>query len=513
MKKIPLLSLILLSVLSACSTGKTTAGTPAVKQAVWSDGTWLRDMQGRVIIVHGVNVSDAARYPPYQPFTTTSMPATETASVFDNIARAGFNGVRLIVEWAAIEPTPDTYDAAYLDRVQQEVTDCASAGLWVLLDMHQDYFSGCFCPGGDSTNGAPSWACNLAGYRYDPAVCANLSYLEIPQVAQSFQDFWDDKPGPDNEGLQEHFIHAFQLLAARFTRTANLLGYEIMNEPFAGKYPLFTTEFEQQALAPFYAKVTEGIRDVDPAHIVAFEPSLTPSSLNEYATGLSLTTFPEKFGNLLFVPHFYPFNVNSGAGTQTTTIIPSFDTIRSISAAMHIPWLIGESGVEYNSPGSAGFMVTLLNAFDRYNEGWINWSYNTAWDTSMSPVYPDGTQRMLVDQNGTPVFYGMDVLSRPYPMLTAGTPVSVSYPITTDPASFTTTTFTYTYKEDGVGHGPTELFIPRIHFPNGFTVTTTDGAASFDAASDVLSYTRGTRDTHTITVTPCKSGTQDCIGF
>ncbi|MCL4479259.1 MAG: hypothetical protein M1381_09225, partial [Deltaproteobacteria bacterium] len=97
------------------------------------------------------------------------------------------------------------------------------------------------------------------------------------------------------------------------------------------------------------------------------------------------------------------------------------------------------------------------------------------------------------------------------PVLTAGTPVSISYPITSVPSTFTTTTFTYIYKEDGIGHGTTEIFIPRMHFPDGFTVNTSDGTVTFDAATGLLNYVKGSLTTHTIAVSPCNPSHSACI--
>ncbi|MCL5276765.1 MAG: cellulase family glycosylhydrolase [Deltaproteobacteria bacterium] len=499
---------------SGCTGSK--AGTQSVAHtAVWSDGTWIRDTQGRVIIVHGMNVNDPAKHPPYLPFTDTVITGDALRQNLDqNFARLrglGLNAVRLIVVWAALEPTPGVIDTGYIDRVQEEVQACKDSGLWVLIDMHQDLYSESFC-GGD---GAPAWACALSGY--SPTACSSTwaANYGLPQVMQSFQNLWDDSAAPDGTGLQEHYAAVFRAVAQRFSGTSNVLGYEIINEPFPGNaYPLTSPDFETKELVPFYEKITRAIRAVDPYHIVAFEPSVVLTNLlNSYRTAISGTTFPGEFPGLMFVPHFYPLSINPSYGTDTSIIVPSFAQIRDDGTAMKVPCVVDETGTGYSSPGSANYMVALLNGFDLYSAGWFDWDYNIVNDDNMSPYYPDGTPRPLVDQNGDPVFNGIDVLSRPYPMLTAGTPVSISYPITSDPAGFSTTTFTYTYREDGIARGDTEIFLPQVHFPDGFTVTTTDGSVSFDPATDVLSYTKGRLPLHTIAVIPCSPGATGCIPF
>lgn len=497
---LPGMFLLCVVVITGCSGSKTNT---TVHDTVWSDGTWLRDTQGRVIVIHGINVSQ--KMPPYLPDSLPSGGKTlsGTAAYFASIKQGGFNAVRLIIIWAGLEPSPGTIDANYLDQIQQEVKMCKDDGLYVLLDMHQDLYSQFLCYG----DGAPQWACDLAGYV--PSQCRSswaTNYL-VPAITQSFQNFWDDQPAPDNTGLQEHYAAAWQRVAALFATNTSVLGYEIMNEPYPGKYNLFTTDFETKALVPFYGKVAAAIRNSDPAHIIAFEPAVTRANLmHNYNTGISSTTFPKDFVNLIFVPHYYP--LTSGSSISTTDISSLQTTIPEIamvSQSMKTPYIVGEMGLDHNESNSAAYMTALLGEFDNEIGGWMFWAYDEVFSATGS--------EMLLDPAGANAFPLMDVLARPYPKLTAGTPVSISYPITSDPVTFSTTTFTFTYKEDGIGRGSTEIFLPQIHFPNGFTVTVTDGSYSFDAATDILSYIRGPKSTHTITVTPCSTGVSGCTSF
>ncbi len=500
---LPSLVLATLALFVAGCAGKEAAVRPAAHDAVWSDGTWLRDAQGRVIIVHGINVSQ--KVPPYLPDDPPASTISQTAAYFSNIGRAGFDAVRLIIIWAGLEPSPGTIDTGYLDQIQQEVQLCRDNGLLVLLDMHQDLYSRYLCNG----DGAPKWACDLSGF--DVSQCNTsmwgLNYT-VPAIVQSFQDLWDDMPGPDGTGLQEHYAKVFRAVAQRFSGTVNILGYEIMNEPYPGTYNLFTTDFEIRALVPFYEKVARAIRAADAVHTIAFEPSAVRANiLHDYDTGISSTTFPKDFGGLVFVPHYYPLSFGSSIGnTDISSLTSTIPSIVRVSAAMKTPYIIGEMGLDHNEDNSAAYMTALLNELDSELGSWMFWAYGDAFANN-------GTGLELLGPTGANAFPIMDVLTRPYPLLTAGTPMSIQYPLTSDPASFSTTTFTYTYREDGIGHGTTELFLPRIHFPDGFTVTTSDGSVSFDGATDILSYTAGPRSTHTITVAPCSPSASGCVQF
>jgi len=351
-----------LFVFAGCSGNKTAGAASVVHNAVWSDGTWIRDTQGRVIIIHGINVSQYAKHSPFLPFPSATL--AESPQLFAGIKQAGFNAVRLIIIWAAIEPTPGTINKNYLKQLQQEVQMGKKDGLLFLLDMHQDLYSQSLC-GGD---GAPKWACDLTGY--DTSQCNTngwaLNYT-LSSVKQSFQNLWDDKPAPDGRGLQEHYAEAFQAVARRFTDTSNLLGYEIMNEPFPGNYNLLSTDFEIQALAPFYEKLTAAIRKIDPEHIIAFEPSVTRTGiLHDFNTGISETTFPQDFPNLVFTPHYYPRNrkdLSSPAELLSATI----PVLAQVSSSMKTPYIIDEFGLDPpNVKNSAVYMVDLLNDLTAY---------------------------------------------------------------------------------------------------------------------------------------------------
>lgn len=55
------------------------------------------------------------------------------------------NFVRLGVMWEAVERTEGVYDDAYLDRVEAMVNKLGDAGIYTLVDMHQDVFARTMC--------------------------------------------------------------------------------------------------------------------------------------------------------------------------------------------------------------------------------------------------------------------------------------------------------------------------------------------------------------------------------
>jgi len=85
---------------------------------------------------------------------------------------------------------------------------------------------------------------------------------------------------------------------------------------------------------------------------------------------------------------------------------------------------------------------------------------------------------------------------RPYPRKIAGEPLSMSFDIKT-------TAFEFTFHHvDGID-APTEIFIPEIQYPQGFSVEVSDGTFELDNPNQVLYYQHtDTQKSHTIRVMP-----------
>src|SRR5687768_6062158 len=133
----------LLAVLAGCD-----ASTPGWHVA----NEHLRAPDGRAVVLRGVNLSNAQKAAPYLD--------SGTADEWVRLRRDfGFNAVRFVMTWAAVEPERGRYDDEYLDRVMERLGWAADAGLHVILDMHQDVYGEGF-----GFDGAPRWTCDAAHY-------------------------------------------------------------------------------------------------------------------------------------------------------------------------------------------------------------------------------------------------------------------------------------------------------------------------------------------------------------
>ena len=57
----------------------------------------------------------------------------------------GFNLVRLGVMWEAVERTEGAYDDTYLEKVEALINKLGAAGIYTLVDAHQDVFARSIC--------------------------------------------------------------------------------------------------------------------------------------------------------------------------------------------------------------------------------------------------------------------------------------------------------------------------------------------------------------------------------
>jgi hypothetical protein len=94
------------------------------------DGIWFRDTRGRFVLFRGVNFASRSKLPPYLPISplkskgiTLQELRTEMRIIepeIKRLAELGFNIVRLLVMWKAIEPRPNHN----LDKLLPEGENC-----------------------------------------------------------------------------------------------------------------------------------------------------------------------------------------------------------------------------------------------------------------------------------------------------------------------------------------------------------------------------------------------------
>lgn len=334
------------------------------------EGGSFKDSLGREVVLRGINFAADAKLPakPYTPshspdndefydgdnvsFVGSPFPISEADSHLQRLKAWGFNTVRYIFTWEAIEHAgPGIYDEEFISHTIQILYKLKEYGFYVIMDPHQDVWSR-YCGG----SGAPMWTLYAAGFnprnfKITQAALLENHFSENPQerpkmmwatnynrlaACTLFTLFFAGKiyaPKCIINGvniqdyLQSHFINACRRMAERIEEESKdgkeglrdcIIGWESMNEPGHGyvgledltqttsqRVKLYTapTGAEGMALGSGFAqrlprfefgsmgpKVVETNILVDPKGAIAW---LTPEEAKKYDAHYGWTRGPE----------------------------------------------------------------------------------------------------------------------------------------------------------------------------------------------------------------------------
>lgn len=236
------------------------------------EGSWIKDTEGRRLLLRGVNLGGSSKVPKqpdgatHRPehflehrtisFVGRPFPLEEADEHFARLREWGLTFVRFVVTWDAIEHAgPGQYDEEYLDYVSAVVEKAGRYGIQLFIDPHQDVWSR--FTGGD---GAPGWTLEAVGF--------DLTSLKETGAAITHQTHGDPYPWliwPTNGNklaaatmftlffagndfapeiriqgesaqnyLQRHYIAAIRQLARCLRDMSHVVGYDTMNEPLRG---------------------------------------------------------------------------------------------------------------------------------------------------------------------------------------------------------------------------------------------------------------------------------------
>ncbi|MCU0660923.1 MAG: cellulase family glycosylhydrolase [Myxococcota bacterium] len=109
------------------------------------DRTYLRDDHGRYVTFNGVNVGGSTKLPySFDPLTYIGrpFPLKEADAELGRIRSLGFNSIRLLWIWEAVEPAArGSYDGDFLDYFEKIIAKAKEHGLYVLVNLHENLFS------------------------------------------------------------------------------------------------------------------------------------------------------------------------------------------------------------------------------------------------------------------------------------------------------------------------------------------------------------------------------------
>ena len=419
------------------------------------DTRFVVDACGRVVFLRGVNVEGASKG------ETQADPHLPSSSIGGQAALGqwGWNVVRFLVFWGAIEPNDGTFDEKYLDGIEKWLDAYADSGVHVVLDMHQDLYAWKV-----NGNGAPDWAVETNGLEVKPIADGMPWYLQgaDPAVQAAYQSFWNPPAGARD--FKVDYLEALAHLAERFADHPAVIGYDVMNEPSFANGDLAATlaiqpqaaagEFHNPNLTKFMQGGIDAVRTADQDAWVMVAPTALLNAFPYAGDLIGADLRDPRSGppRIAYAGHLYQPSVHDGAGyPEGDPYLAKWEQMRTAEAAeLKGSLWFGEWGGNPDQDGMERYVHEVLSMSDRTMSGWAWWS----WDPGgWSPVEADGT---------TPSPNGR-ALMRVQPRAVAGTPSGFAW----DPA---TKRFTMSWDERDDVEGPTELAVPVGLYPEGIEV-------------------------------------------
>ncbi len=419
------------------------APAPDLLGPIRLEGSRFVDAAGRDVIIHGLNSVEKS-----PPFLSELTPTELGGAELDRITRDGFNGIRLGVWPAAVMPSPGVVDHEYVDRVRSVVDALGERGLWVLLDFHQDVFWG-----------MPTWATSpgAAALSADPPAGLDIGWAAAyaaPRSNRQWDEWWANartSPGSDL-GVVDAYAVGVAAVAARHADAPNVIGVEVINEPYPGSAllacGLSNCPDLDAAATRANTIVTEAVRAVAPDMPVWWTPqALFPIYSDTTMARPGPTGGP---GGLSF--HTYCLYTDGGTPEAPPPAASAlcggvfeqaFDRAERLAGRWQGPAMLTEFGASA-SPLNVTAPVRLA---DERLLSWFHWE---------SGRYPDVVESQIV---------------RPSAQATAGTPLSQSF----DPASGA---YRFTYRSDPGITAPTSIVVPGRAYPGGYEVEVVGGTVT-----------------------------------
>ncbi len=287
------------------------------------------------------------------------------------------------------------YNETYLTIMENIVNSAGSHGIFSLIDMHQDAWNAKFCG-----NGVPDWA--SIPLKEDFPVPLAPPVPVDPSTGIYTNDRWSNPyffcrhPGHPNQstcddinnddwsafyltyatstaigaaydlnGIGSRFVNYWGKVAAVFARNPNVLGYELMNEPFAGNIYADPTLLipgvaDREKLQPLYDAISAAVRETDITHLILFQGVVWEVIL----------PIGEKYG-FTHAPGYETSYANKSVLSWHNSVMPKYTPDKQYYA-----WK--ES--EMRRIGAGGAVTEIVSSdhcdlLDEYQLSWMHWGY------------------------------------------------------------------------------------------------------------------------------------------
>lgn len=241
------------------------------------------------------------------------------------------------------------------------------------------------------------------------------------------------------DGLGDAFAAYWKKLAAEYVDTSNIVGYNLLNEPwvgdtFADPTLLIPGVADRKVLEGLWNRASKQIRTVDNDTLIWFEGATLDilSGFNNVPLGDGSKT----------VHSFHYYRPPQLGPISDTLANRHKDNVRLKTAGV-----LTELTFWMGDDKQMKAMDEAVKASDANMVSWLGWAYENLYNGTSGQPYPELQKHY----------------SRAYPAAVAGTPKSFEF----DESSGT---FKLQFTSDPAIDAPTEIILPASTFPNGYNV-------------------------------------------
>jgi endoglycosylceramidase len=463
------------------------AAVSKVKLEASPDGSkiFMEASSGRQLFFHGVNA--IVKGFPYVPLAD-EWDIDVSLSEKDHAAleSLGINVYRLGTMWPGAEPTQGNFNATYFRELKKIIAGAEQHGIYSLLDMHQDVLSEKFCG-----EGIPSWAvipiitdpnkdfpAPLAAPFQAVAVdgfptrqdCAKFgwpSYYQTKACSSAFDMLYSN-----SSGILQAWSNFWVHVAKELGNQKAILGYELINEPWAGDiylHPglLVPSVADKLRLQPAYDYLAPRIRSIDSSSLIFFAGVTWDDVV---PTGFEHPPGGDQYGDSsVFAFHYY----NPPNGPLPIYLHQRVKDAQQLKVGAFITETM--TPTRGHTDEDDGF-VSMADAADSHLLSWATWEYKAFCKETAESLVSDSQQasygacktgiggRDLWNDDGTLNEEIARRLARTYAPKIAGRVKSMRF-------NHTTSAFSLIYKLDTSIEAPTEIFAQQeLHYPQGMKV-------------------------------------------
>ncbi|KAH3759248.1 glycosyl hydrolase family cellulase [Pelomyxa schiedti] len=476
------------------------------------------DEYGRQRFFHGVNA--VYKTDPYMPVTDYFDPQLSLCEQdMEDLWNWGMNAVRLGVMWPGVEPSKGQYDTTYLSSMAKIASDLSAHGIYTIVDLHQDVYSRHECG-----EGVPDWATYIpADVEPFPAPLRNVTLdfdpttgyptIESCLLYDFFKYYFTKETGAvfqalyDNtNGIQTSWVNFWVEVAGYFKDIDGVLGYELINEPWAGdiygKRGLFIPgEADRVNLAPMYEAANDAIRQIDDVKMLFFEKAtvnvIGPTGLGYGPGGAAYSD------RQVYSYHNYCGSVDEDGNPVKVMLCDGEEDVQWQQEMRDIENLgCGGFMTEFGAvSGNSSIVIRNLNFLmdltDKYQQSWAYWQFKKYNDFTTV----NGGESFYSD-DGTIQTEKVAAITRAYPQAIAGT-------INSYQLDRATGKLTVDYNINKAISQPTDIYVNvAMNYPKGVKVSMTpDNVATYSYSNNHVHITplASTPDGTNIVVTVTES--------